>query len=80
MDLEFFFQSVSNFGFPVVVAGYLLMRFEHKIQDLTDSICGSEGLIAQMRQLKNAIRGKGGLLEQIESLTDVIEDLEKSKK
>jgi len=33
-----FFQAVSNFGFPVVVAGYLLFRFENKIEKLDESM------------------------------------------
>lgn len=32
------FTAISNFGFPVVVAGYLLFRFENKIEKLTDAI------------------------------------------
>lgn len=33
-----FFQAVSNFGFPVVVSGYLLFRFEGKISKLDGSM------------------------------------------
>ena len=33
-----FFGAISNFGFPVVVAGYLLFRFENKIEKLDNSI------------------------------------------
>jgi len=53
--MESFFEIIANFGFPVAVAGYLLFRFENKIEKLDDSICGEAGLIAQVRQLKKAI-------------------------
>jgi len=32
--MEEFFTAISNFGFPIVVAGYLLFRFENKIEKL----------------------------------------------
>lgn len=31
--MQEFFSAISNFGFPVVVAGYLLFRLEGKIGD-----------------------------------------------
>jgi hypothetical protein len=36
--MQDFFTAISNFGFPVVVAGYLLIRIEKKIEDLTNVI------------------------------------------
>jgi hypothetical protein len=36
--MEEFFAAVSNFGFPVVVAGYLLIRMEKTIQKMTDKV------------------------------------------
>lgn len=32
--MEEFFSLVTNFGFPIVVAGYLLFRFEHILSNL----------------------------------------------
>lgn len=32
------FTAVGNFGFPIVVSVYLLIRFENKIDKLTESI------------------------------------------
>jgi len=32
------FTAISNFGFPIVVASYLLLRFEKKIEALSDNI------------------------------------------
>ena len=43
--MEEFFSAVSNFGFPVVVAGYLLFRFEAKIEKLSEAINTLEGSI-----------------------------------
>jgi hypothetical protein len=33
-----FFQILGNFGFPIAIAIYLLMRFEGKIDSLRNSI------------------------------------------
>lgn len=38
VDLNHWVVMVGNFGFPVVVAIYLLIRFEKKIQGLTTVI------------------------------------------
>lgn len=32
------FTALGNFGFPIVVSIYLLVRFEKKLDDLTDVI------------------------------------------
>ena len=32
------YTAISNFGFPIVVASYLLVRFEKKIEKLTEVI------------------------------------------
>lgn len=50
-----FFNAIGNFGFPVVVAGYLLFRFESKIVKLDESISGRDGLIAQIKTLTEKI-------------------------
>lgn len=46
--MEEFFTAVSNFGFPIVVAGYLLLRFENKIEKLNDTITQLEGSIDKL--------------------------------
>lgn len=33
-----FFNAISNFGFPIVLAGYLLLRFESKIESLGKTV------------------------------------------
>ena len=32
------FQMIGNFGFPIAIAVYLLMRFEGKIDSLRNSV------------------------------------------
>ncbi|MEK7019327.1 YvrJ family protein [Bacillus sp. FSL R9-9410] len=46
--LEPWFSAIGNFGFPVVLAVYLLIRFEKKLERLTEAI----------ETLKDAIRSK----------------------
>lgn len=36
--MEEFFKAISNYGFPIVISGYLLLRFEKKIEQLTEKI------------------------------------------
>lgn len=36
--MEEYLSAIANFGFPIVVSGYLLFRFETKIEKLEDSI------------------------------------------
>lgn len=38
MDVPQLVAILSNFGFPVVVAIYLLVRFEKRIEGLTEAI------------------------------------------
>lgn len=54
--MEEFFTLVTNFGFPIVVAVYLLVRFEKKIESLDNSINDKDGLIAVIRDLITEIR------------------------
>lgn len=56
--METFFEAISNYGFPVVLAGYLLMRFEKKIDKLERSINGRSGLIQVIEELKTLIEQK----------------------
>jgi len=46
--MEEFFTAISNFGFPIVVAGYLLLRFENKIEKLNASISQLESSIDKL--------------------------------
>jgi len=38
MDAELIFSQLANFGFPVVLSWYLLVRMESKLDKLTESI------------------------------------------
>lgn len=38
MSLTQISELLANFGFPVVIVFYLLLRFERKIEDLTMAI------------------------------------------
>ncbi len=60
--MEEFFTLISNFGFPIVVAAYLLFRFENKIDKLSDVIAQNskvtDDLSNQVRELRNTIDKK----------------------
>lgn len=45
MDMELFLTSISNFGFPIVVAGYLLLRTEKRLEALENTILGLKNSI-----------------------------------
>lgn len=38
MDSTNLLTAISQVGFPIVLTGYLLMRFERKLEILTDTI------------------------------------------
>jgi len=38
MDIQQIITILGNFGFPVVIAIYLLIRFEKRIENLTEAI------------------------------------------
>ncbi|MFC4804784.1 YvrJ family protein [Filifactor villosus] len=42
--------QVSNYGFPIVVSFYLLMRFEKKMDKLTESIILLSAKLDKMEQ------------------------------
>lgn len=46
MDAELIFNQVANFGFPVVLSWYLLVRMESKLDKLTESIATLTSSIA----------------------------------
>lgn len=55
MGMSEFFTAISNFGFPVVVAGYLLIRIEGRVEKLTLTINDLKNTIDD---LKNEIARK----------------------
>lgn len=59
--MQDFFSILSNFGFPVAVASYLLFRFEKKLENLTQT---NDKLVKEIDDLKNEIKHlKNTLLE-----------------
>ena len=61
-----FFTIISNFGFPVAVASYLLFRFEKKLEELEKT---NEELVIEVKALK----------EKVLSLDEVIRGLRRRK-
>ena len=47
MDAELIFSKLANFGFPVMLSWYLLIRMESKLDKLTESISALTANIAQ---------------------------------
>lgn len=55
-----FFQAISNFGFPIVVASYLLFRFEAKFDNwikiisksLDKNTRATEKLVTEVKKLE----------------------------
>lgn len=45
--IETLIAAIGNFGFPLVLAVYLLLRFERKIETLTDAISTLKEVITQ---------------------------------
>lgn len=46
--MQDFFSAITNFGFPIVLSVYLLLRFEKKLDDLTKSIDKLDGSITDL--------------------------------
>lgn len=61
------FTAAGNFGFPIVVSIYLLVRFENKIDKLTESIDKSNKDISAVIQ------------ENTRTTNDLVKIIEKSK-
>ena len=75
--MQEFFTAISNFGFPVVVAGYLLFRLENKISKFGDTIDrfstvlegkpseGKEGLIKVMQTNNNETKNLASKVDKL---------------
>lgn len=50
MSMSDFFTAISNFGFPVVVAGYLLLRTESRLEKLSSTINELKSSIDYLRE------------------------------
>ena len=49
------FTAIGNFGFPIVVASYLLFRFEKKIEILSDNLQKNNQNIEANTQITRAL-------------------------
>ncbi|TKI13705.1 YvrJ family protein [Bacillus wiedmannii] len=49
---------LGNFGFPIVLAGYLLLRFEKKIESLTEAIFDLKHACNELNTDKKNIHSK----------------------
>ena len=53
--MEEFFKLVSNFGFPIVVSGYLMVRLEKKIDDVHRSVTSRDGVLDKIDEVATTI-------------------------
>lgn len=62
-NMQDFFTVISNFGFPVAVASYLLFRFEKKLETLEKInyklVEKAKSLELEVKKLENIIKKKG---------------------
>lgn len=54
--MEDLFKLISNYGFPIVVAGYLLFRQEKKMDKLNDLITKKDGIFDRIEDIANTIK------------------------
>ena len=77
--MQEYFTIISNFGFPVAVASYLLFRFEKKLEDLErvngDLVNKVLGLQSLSLDNKKLLKEVDSLKTDIKSLSKVIKDL-----
>ncbi|MDQ7723544.1 YvrJ family protein [Bacillus inaquosorum] len=50
LEIEQLLSQIGNFGFPLVLAIYLLIRFEKKIEKLTEVISQLENNIKELKK------------------------------
>lgn len=74
--MQDFLSAVSTFGFPIVVAAYLLFRFEGKVEKLDDSISGRDGLIDKIDSLDKSVNG---LKDEVRGFRRVVEKLDERR-
>ena len=51
MDITQLLTAIANFGFPIVVAAFLLIRTEGKLEKLTAAIADLSKTLAQLQVL-----------------------------
>ncbi|MDA7026586.1 YvrJ family protein [Bacillus sp. CLL-7-23] len=50
LEIEQLLSQIGNFGFPLILAIYLLFRFEKKIEKLTEVISKLENNIKELKK------------------------------
>ena len=63
--MEELFTQLANFTFPVVVAVFLLVRFEKKLEKLEEAITGRDGLNSEIKDLTNKIDTLSNRIEKV---------------
>ena len=53
--MEEFFKMIGNYGFPIVVAGYLLFRLESKMDNVDSSVNGKDGVLDVVEGISDKI-------------------------
>lgn len=49
--MEELFKLISNYGFPIVVSIYLLFRQEKKMEELSKTITGRNGILDKLDEI-----------------------------
>ena len=49
--MEDFITAIGNFGFPIAITGYLLLRMEAKLDVLTNAIIDLKAEIAKKKEV-----------------------------
>ena len=49
--MEDFITAIGNFGFPIAITGYLLLRMEAKLDTLTNAINELKSQIAKLKEV-----------------------------
>lgn len=57
--MEAFLTAVSTVGFPIALTIFLLIRFEKRIEQLTSSINGRDGILDKIDDIKKLLNQKG---------------------
>ena len=74
--MQDFFTIISNFGFPVAVASYLLFRFEKKLESLIEI---NRKVVDKNTELvrinKSLVKEVGGLRREVSELREVVKSL-----
>lgn len=76
-----FFQILSQFGFPIAVASYLLFRFEKKLETLWQTNEKLVDIINSLKdQITNLITIITALREKVVKLESIIKILKRKNK